>query len=498
MSSFYSSPRNRRMFSGTAAPKKPIKATSAPTPSPAPTASSLKSAMQNAPKPPSATAAASKTMASQQQVAAPQVISSTTKPSTAKPRFGGGSFGSFGGNLRSRFDREMSNRRSLESSAAKPRQPIMGSVGATKEQIGQANLGNFSAGETVAGGGKLIGRHTPPPVSGLTPMGTTAEALGAGPLADTSADLQMAQKQKMAEDIKWAQPKVTLPGTQEEITAPEPGSVEDYETRGNQMWEDLMATHEGSLDDALKGVGARTAAEQRRAAEMSEGSSLGGGFGAGQAQASLSGQELEWQARTQHAQQGLDLQMTQLENLYSKAEAEKDRQAQEHIQSMMNNVMMEQEMLRQGVAAPVFDEEGNVVSISGKEEEAPESQYGLPPVDATDPTTEANPDLVVATGGYSSGDITGALGHASKDAASYMQLLDRAGSAVDKSPAAQEALSFLKNGVQNWEPQQAAAAIGYSYLYYNSTGRWPSPPEIINGVQAAGLGPGGGQIQHGR
>jgi hypothetical protein len=283
----------------------------------------------------------------------------------------------------------------------------------------------------------------------------------------------------------WSPPTPTTP-------------VDEYEARGDQLWEDLFAAHQGSLDDALKGVGARTAAEQRRMAEMSEGSALGGGFQSGMAQASLTGQELEWQARTEHAQRGIDLQMAQLENMYAKAEAAKDRQAQADIQEKINTLMMQQELLRQGVQGVTFDEEGNIARDEEGNIELTEKGAAPGEVVSTDPDNSVDVSYAASFGaGGGPYDLTSTLHYLRNDRAGYQRLISESVAAEKASPQFQQALSTMWTMVPEdwgWGMPELVGARNYMHLFYKSHGRYPSWEATITALKHAGMG--GGMFQN--
>lgn len=139
----------------------------------------------------------------------------------------------------------------------------------------------------------------------------------------------------------------------------------------NQMWDDIMAEHRGSLSDDLEAVNRRAAGEQLRAAEMnaSLGRGMGGGFNTAMAQAALSGRDMELQARTAHSKRGIELQMTRLQQEYERALNEDNQEHAKEVQSMINSLAIK---LKEFDAGPV---PGDTSTEAGRQAAAQGDSY---------------------------------------------------------------------------------------------------------------------------
>lgn len=117
----------------------------------------------------------------------------------------------------------------------------------------------------------------------------------------------------------------------------------------DQMWEDIMAQYDASGKRIDSVANAYESNASRRASELARGSATGGGFAAGMAQASMSGLANRQKLGMEHDKRGLDLRMTQLNNMLKVAEAAKDRQQAKDIQNMIDKTQMDMTAIDNGL-----------------------------------------------------------------------------------------------------------------------------------------------------
>lgn len=184
--------------------------------------------------------------------------------------------------------------------------------------------------------------------------------------------------------------------------------------KANDQWEAILAALGGGLDAQLGDIGQQQSLNARRASEMNAlaGNSVGGAFGAGQAQAQLGGMAMRQNAIAENSKRQVEARMSYLQMLQDRAaqqerlassaeEAQKARDDQERIEEEKNRT----EIMMQLIASGQTLDPATVESImngtyTGTGSETASGTPGVSP--------EASGTGVTATnGGY---NITGADG----------------------------------------------------------------------------------------
>jgi hypothetical protein len=137
------------------------------------------------------------------------------------------------------------------------------------------------------------------------------------------------------------------------------------DAEAQSMWDQLYGeggTYAQSGMDIEKMAGHREAAGARRTmgltGAMAGGVGLGGAAMGAQAQAQIEGAQATMKARQDHAIRGMELQMTQLQNLMRQAEQAGDRVQAQILQDKINSTMLLMERIRAGENVPGPGEEG--------------------------------------------------------------------------------------------------------------------------------------------
>lgn len=108
------------------------------------------------------------------------------------------------------------------------------------------------------------------------------------------------------------------------------------QTEEQQMYDDLMRSHQEGWAATQEGIQGQIAAEQRRNAAINAamGRSVGGGFAAGSAQAALGGAQLLGQARAEHERGTRALLMDQMDRERRERERREDKNFQRELRTM--------------------------------------------------------------------------------------------------------------------------------------------------------------------